>query len=488
MDDTKQKVFSGLIWTYGERILAQLVSLIVTVVLSRILSPQEYGIISLVLVFITLANVIVSDGFGNALIQKIGSDDVDFSSMLYFSVASGIALYFVLFFSAPFIASYYDIPELIPVVRVFSLKLPIASINSIQQAYVSKRMEFKKFFYATLIGTITSGIIGIFMAYRGFGVWALVAQYLTNSVMDTVFLALTIGWKPKFVFSWDRVREMLGFAYRVLTVSMMMALYTNIRNLIIGKKFSVDDLSYTNKGQQFPSLISTNINTSLTKVLFPAISGVQNDLSRVKSMTRRSIKVGTFLLSPMLIGLAAVAPTFVSVILTDKWLPCVPYLRIMCVVYLLQPIQTASLQAMKALGESKIYLRLEIVRWIVGIIILIASVMFFDSVYIVVLSALIAEIASTFINWPANKKLFGYTYSEQLIDVIPPLAASLVMYFVIVAEEQIPLTKIILLFTKILTGGLVYLILCKILKIDSLPYLSNTIKTFLKKIVKKGRK
>ena len=185
MNNIKSKVFSGLVWTYAERILAQLVSLAVTVILARIIEPGEYGIISLVLVFITLANVVVSDGFGNALIQKKDADDNDFSSMLYFSLLFGIILYFCMFFSAVFISDYYQIEELVPVIRIFSLKIPIAAVNSIQHAFVSKRMEFKKFFFATLSGTITSGIVGIFMAYRGFGVWALVAQYLTNSVIDT---------------------------------------------------------------------------------------------------------------------------------------------------------------------------------------------------------------------------------------------------------------------------------------------------------------
>ncbi|GFI49528.1 teichuronic acid biosynthesis protein TuaB [Lachnospiraceae bacterium] len=486
MDNIKSKVFSGLVWTYAERMLAQLVSLAVTVILARIIEPGEYGIISLVLVFITLANVVVSDGFGNALIQKKDADDNDFSSMLYFSLLFGIILYFCMFFSAVFISDYYQIEELVPVIRIFSLKIPIAAVNSIQHAFVSKRMEFKKFFFATLSGTITSGIVGIFMAYRGFGVWALVAQYLTNSVIDTVCLAFTIRWKPALFFSWHRVKVMLGFGTRVLVVSFMMALYTNIRNLIIGKKFSVEDLSYCNKGQQFPSLISVNVNTSITKVLFPALSSVQNDLVCIKAMTRRAIRVGTFLLSPLLIGLAAVGPTFISVLLTEKWLPCVPYLRIMCIVYLLQPIQTASLQAMKALGESKIYLRLEIIRWSAGILILIVSVAFFYDVYVVMFSALLAEIVSTFINWPANKKILNYKYKEQLNDIIGPLIISTIMYAAVAIEVLLPLKGLFLLIVQIGTGGLVYIILSMIFKLDSFEYVINIFKPLMIKLKKKG--
>ncbi len=477
----KEKVLSGLAWTYAERICAQLVSLIISIILARLLTPADYGIVSLVLVFITLANVVVTDGFGNALIQNKEADDDDFSSMLFFSSGCGVLLYFVLFFSAPYIADYYGLDELTPVIRVFSLKIPIASVNSIQNAFVSKVMEFKKFFYATLSGSVISGVIGILMACLGFGVWALVVQYLTGSVIQTVCLALTIKWKPRLFFDWPRVRGMLGFSYRVLLVSLMMALYSNIRNLVIGKKFSVEDLSYCTKGQQFPSLISVNINTSITKVLFPVLSEVQDDLTRLKSMTRRAIKVGTFLLSPLLMGMAACGPSLVSVLLTDKWLPCVPYLRIMCLVYLLQPIQTASLQAMKALGESKLYLKLEIIRWIAGLVILVVSVVCFNSVYIVVFSALIAEILSTVINWPANKKLLCYEYKEQVSDVFWPLCASFIMYFVIVAEEWLPLRGFALLTVQVLTGGLVYLLSSKLLKIDSLDYIVKSFKPVLRK-------
>jgi len=481
MKSVKQRVVSGLAWTYAERISAQLVSTLITIILARLIAPEEYGVVSLVLVFIAFANVIVSDGLGSALIQKQDADSRDFSSMLFFSIGCGIVLYFILFFIAPFVEDYYETKELSAVLRILSLKIPLASINSIQQAYVSKKMDFKKFFFATLIGTVCSGVVGTFMAYNGWGVWALVTQYLTNSLMDTLFLGFVINWKPTLYFSWDRVKPMLSYAFELLSVSMLMTLYANIRNLIIGKKYSVEELSYTNKGQQFPSLISVNINSSISKVIFPAIAEVQDDLQKVKSITRQAVCVGSFLLSPLLVGLAAVAPVFVSMLLTDKWLPCVPYLRIMCIVYLLQPIQTASLQAMKALGKGQLYLRLQIIKVIGGMAILLWSVFFYDSAFSVVMSALFAEIFATFVNCRPNKVLMNYMYKEQIYDVLKPYLASFIMFVMVVLIGNLQINKFLLLFLQIGTGGLIYIGLNCLMKNEALFYTYETLKSFLRR-------
>lgn len=480
MNDVKSKALSGLFWTYAERIAAQGISLLITVILARILSTTENGTVSLVLVFITLANVIVSDGFGSALIQKKDADELDFSSMFWFSVFLSIVAYFIIFFCSPLISDFFGIPSLTPIIRVFALRIPVAAVNSIQQAYISKKMEFKKFFFATIIGTILSGVVGITMASYGFGVWSLIFQYLTNSVVDTIILGFTIKWRPSFSFSFVRVKNMIGFAARVLLVQVFIALYSNLRNLIIGKKFTVDDLSFSDKGQHFPSIISVNINTSITKVIFPTLSLYQDDIDKVREMSRRAIKVGTFLLAPVLLGLAAVAPAFISVVLSDKWLPCLPYLRIMCVVYLLQPIQTASLQAMKALGESKLYLRLEIYKWIFGIIVLVISVVCFDTVFAVVMSALVAEIFATVINFPANIKILKYKLKDQLLDFFIPLLAALIMFFVVISIGNVFSSKIITLLIQIFVGIVTYWLVVKLLKIDSYNYVKDIAITLIK--------
>lgn len=482
----KRGIFSGLFWSYGERLSAQIVTLVISIILARLIEPEEYGAIALVMVFITLANVLVTDGFGNALIQKKDVDQTDFSTIFWFSELFAIIIYGILFILSPFIAKYYEMPILCPVMRILGIKIPIASINSIQRAKVSREMDFMKFFFSTLFGTLVSGVVGIVLAYGGYGIWALVFQYLSNSLIETTVLFFTSDWRPRLIFKVNRLKQLVPFGGRILCVSMMTSLYSNIRNLIIGKRYSAADLAYSNKGQSFPSLISVNISSSITSVIFPALSKIQNDKRQVLALSRKVIQIGSFLMAPLLLGLAAVGNQFVSVVLTEKWLPSVPYMQIMCVVYLLQPIQQASIQAMKALGESKLYLRLEILKKVLGLIILIIAVVCWGSVWDIIFSALIAEIISTVINFPANRKLLRYTYKDQILDMGLPLAGACIMWMFIAFFSKVLYIYIssesLILFINIIGGALIYLGYAKIIKLDSLEYLKGV----LIRIVKKG--
>ena len=356
------KVFSGLFWKFGERISAQLISLIVSIVLARLLSPDDYGAVALVMVFITIANVFVASGFGNALIQKKNADNLDFSSVFYLNIALGLVLYAVLFFASPAIASFYNMPVLSPALRVLGIRIVVASVNSVQQAYVSRHMLFKRFFWSTLFGTLVSGVVGITMAYHGFGVWALVAQYLTNTCTDTIVLWFTVKWRPIFRCSLERAKGLFSYGWKLLVSALLDTGYKQLRSLIIGKKYTSADLAYYNQGDKYPGLIVNNINTSISSVLFPAMSQFQDDRERVKQMTRRAIQISSYIMWPMMIGFAVVAEPFVSLVLTDKWLPCVPFIRIFCFTYGLYPIHTANLQAINALGRSDLFLRLEIIK------------------------------------------------------------------------------------------------------------------------------
>lgn len=429
--DRKEKVFTGLFWTYTERIFAQVVSLIVTVVLSRYIFPKEFAVISIVNIFISIANAFVVNGFGNSLIQKKDADDADYSTIFYFGIAFSLALYVLLWIIAPYIASFYDNRILIIVLRIMGVRLPLAAINSVQQAYIAKEMKFKKFFISTSIGTIVSAVVGIFMAISGFEVWALVAQYLINSFIDTVVLSITSGWKPKLFFSVKRLKPLFTYGWKIMFVGVMTQLYRNLRNILIGKVFTVEDLALSEKGEQFPSIIATNINTSMQKVLFPVYSEVQDNVSEMKNMVRKSITLGSYILVPILIGMATVSGDLVLVLLTEKWFDCVPFLSIMCVVYSLQPIQTASLQSIKALGESKLYLSIDIVKKIFGIFVLIISFTVYHDLKIVFLGALIVEIFSVLIMWPINKKLLQYRYREQLEDIAPIILLNVFMVVVV---------------------------------------------------------
>lgn len=469
-------VLYNLIWKFAERITAQLVTLIVSIVLARMLDPSHYGVISMVTIFITIANVFVSDGFGSALIQKKSADAVDFSSVLYFNILFSIALYFILFCCAPLISKFYGsgYEILTPVTRVLGLRLILTSINSVQQAYVSKHMIFKKFFWSTLFGTILSGIVGIVMAYHGYGVWSLVAQYLTNTTIDTLVLQIVLNKWPIRAFSWKRLKTLLNYGYKILLTNLTITGYQELRALIIGKLYSSKDLAFYDKAKQFPNLVVTNINTSISAVLFPKLAQEQDEVARVKYITRQSVKFSAYIMSPVMLGLAAVANPFISVILTDKWLPCVPLLQVFCCFYLFQPIQTANTQAIKALGRSDLALKLEIIRDIIQLVSLVCVM--WISVDAIVISMAVLSLLFVFINGYPNIKLINYTLKEQIADFMWPVLMSIVMMICVLLFGTLNINKIILLMMQIILGGSIYIFLSIITKNSEFKYFVNLAK------------
>ena len=454
-------------------------------ILARIIDPEHYGVVTLVTVFISIANIFVSDSFGNALVQKKNADALDFSTVFYINLAVSVLLYAVIFFTSPIIAGFYNEPQISPVLRVLSLKLILASLNSVQMAYISRGMKFRKFFFATLIGTVISAAVGIWMAYAGYGVWALVAQYLTNSAIDTVFLFFTCGWHPQLLFSKERAKSLAGFGGRLLVAELIQKLYDNMRSLIIGKVFTTSDLSYYDKGKRFPALIVENINTSITKTLFPALSKVQDDKPRLLQMTRKSMRISAYLMSPMLIGLAVCGEGLVSVVLTDKWLGCVPFLRILSVTYLFMPIHKANLQAIKAIGRSDIILRLEYVKKAFGILIVLIATFVFRSTIAIAWTFLISTVFNAVVNAFPNKKLLDYSVKEQFSDILPSFGAAALMGAIVWCVNFIGLSPLITLFIQIPLGALLYLAISIVFHMDSFKYLKDFVLDLLKKRKKK---
>ncbi len=472
----KNNVLNNLSWKFAERIAAQLVTVIVSVILARMLTPQDYGIIAIVTIFITFANVFVSDGFGSALIQKKEVDALDYSSVLYFNIIFSTVLYVILFFCAPLIASFYgdEYAILTPVLRVLGLRIIVSAVNSVQQAYVSRKMIFKKFFWSTLTGTLISAIVGIVMAYLGFGVWALVGQYLTNTTVDTVTLALSLRKKPILAFSFDRLKGMIGYGSKILGTSLLITGYQELRALIIGKMYSSEDLAYYDKGRQFPNLIVTNINTSIGAVLFPKMAQEQNDKTRIREITRKSIRFSSYLMCPLMLGLAAVAEPFVKIVLTDQWLPCVTLLQIFCVIYLFQPIHTANMQAIKAIGRSDVYLKLEIVKKVIELAVLL--IVMWIGVEAIVISMAILTTAFTFVNAYPNKKLLNYSFKQQMGDILPPVCMSLVMAIIVYFFGKIPMNAYVSFGAQIVLGIIVYFVLSFITKNSELKYFIDLIR------------
>lgn len=474
-----KSVFSNFIWRFAERCGAQVVTLIVSIVLARILAPEDYGQIALITVFTTIMQVFVDSGLGTALIQKKDADDLDFSSVFYFNFVVCLILYAVMFVSAPLIAGFYNDGSLTPIIRVISLTIVISGVKGIQQSYVSRNMLFKRFFYATLGGTIFSAFLGIALAYAGFGVWAIVAQQLSNTTIDTLILWLTVKWRPKKMFSWNRLKGLLSYGWKLLLSALLDTGYNNIRSLVIGKMYSSADLAYYDQGKKFPNVIVTNINTSIDSVLLPTMSNAQDNPEHVKSMTRRSIKTSTYIMAPMMMGLTFCAEPIVRLVLTDKWLPCVPFLRIFCITYMFYPIHTANLNAIKAMGRSDYFLKLEIAKKVVGMILLLSTMWF--GVMAMAYSLLVSSMTSMIINsWP-NKELLGYSLKEQIADILPGILIAVIMGIVISFVQLLGLSSAGTLLIQIPLGAVIYLGASYVLKIESLEYLVNMLKGFMRK-------
>lgn len=474
MDTFKNtRVISGFIWRFMERVGAQLVQFIVSIVLARIIEPSAYGTVALITVFTTIMQVFVDSGLGNALIQKKNADDIDFSTVFYTNIVLCLVLYAIMWFAAPSIADFYNQPELVPYVRVLSLTIVVSGVKNIQQAYVSRNMLFKRFFFATLAGTIGAAVLGITMALQGAGVWAIIAQQLFNLIVDTCVLWITVKWRPIRAFSFQRLKGLFSYGWKLLVSSLIDTGYNNLRQLLIGKIYSSSDLAYYNQGDKFSSVIVNNINTSIDSVLLPAMSSEQDHKDHVRNMTRRAIKTSTYIMAPLMIGLAACSKEVIALILTDKWLPCVPYLQIFCFTYMIWPLHTANLNAIKALGRSDMFLKLEIIKKCIGLTLLIITM--WISVLAMAISLLVSGVCSLIINsWP-NRKLLNYKVEDQIKDILPNIIMALIMGAAVLFIGLSPLPLIIRLIVQIVVGATIYYILSKITKNDTYLYAINLI-------------
>lgn len=485
-DGLQKKVFSGLFWKFGERIGAQAVSFLVSIILARLLLPSDYGVIALITIFIDIANVFVSSGFGAALVQKKDADEVDFSSVFYFSVLMSWVLYGIVFAFAPVVAGFYGKPILIPVLRVMALKLPLAGVNSVQHAYVQKKMLFKRFFFSTLIGTVGSAVVGIVMAYMGFGPWALVAQYLFNSTMDTVVLWITVKWRPVWTFSYERMKTLFGFGWKMLCSELIHTSYSQIRSLIIGKVYTEKDLAFYNQGGKLPGIIVTNINSSISSVLFPAMTMKQDNKEKMKEVVRLSIRVSSYVMWPLMIGLMVMTEPVVRLIFTDKWLPCVPFMQIACIQYALEPVQTANVQAVKAMGKGRTFLIMEIVKKSFGIVMIV--VVMYRGVMAIALTAMVVTFFAALVNSTPNRKFLGYSYREQLADLLPSVLLAGVMGVCVFFIGKIPAPAIVSICMQIVSGIMAYILLSRIFKISQFDYIWNTVKTFSATFKNRGKR
>lgn len=475
--DNKQKVVSNLIWRFMERFGSQLVAMVVQIILARMLDPAVFGTVAKVTIITTILLVFVDSGMANSLIQKKDPDDLDFSSVFYFNMAFCLVLYAGLFAAAPAIARFYDDAQLTAIVRVLGLTVVVAGVKNVQQAYVSKTLQFKRFFFATLGGTLLSAAGGIVMVFCGFGVWAIVAQQLTNVTVNTAILWLTVGWRPKRMFSFERLKGLLGYGWKLLVSGLLDTVYNKLREIMIAVFYTDADLAYYNRGMTYPNLLVENINASIDSVLLPVLSAEQDHKEQVRNMTRRAIRISTYVMMPMMMGLAVCAEPLIRLLLTEKWLPCVPYLRIFCFSYAFYPLHTANLNAIKAMGRSDLFLKLEIIKKVFGVIILLVTLQY--GVYVMALSLLFTSVMSQLINsWP-NAKLLDYAYGHQLMDMLPAILLSLVMGAAVYPIQLFGWSDWVTLPVQVIAGAAVYILGSVIFRLDSFSYLLGIMKKLM---------
>lgn len=461
---TKNGIGNGIFWKLLERFGVQGSQFILQLILARILSPEHYGVLSLMVIFTTLANVFIQNGFNTALIQNKDVTEEDYSSVFWVSLGIAGVLYGVIFLSAPLIGAFYEMPEIVLPLRVMALMLLPGAMNSVQLARVSREMDFKKVFTSNLSGILAAGIAGIAVALLGGGLWALVVQTMLNVVVVCVVMFFTVGWRPRMVCNFARIRVLFRFGWKLLVSGLLDTLYQDLRSLVIGKKYDSGTLGYYNRGKNFPQFIITAVNGTVQSVMLPALSAKQDDQAQAKTLMRNSVMLSSYILFPMMAGLAGVATPLVRLLLTEKWVPCVPYMQIYCFTLAFYPVHSCNLQAINAMGRSDIFLKLEVIKKAVGIAALIVAVFCFDSPIAIAMTGAFTTVISCFINASPNRKLIGYDYFEQMKDIMPSFVMSLGMLACVLAVQLLKMNDLLTLLVQITAGVAVYVLASMILR------------------------
>lgn len=477
----KKTIFSALVWKFGERFGVQASQFVLQIVLARLLAPEHYGVLSMMVIFTTLANVFIQRGFNTALIQNKDVTEEDYSSVFWVTMGIAGLIYGVLFFSAPLIADFYNMPDLVKPFRVLCLMLFPGGLNSIQLAKVSRAMDFKKVFRSNLVAILVSAVVGIAMAAAGAGLWALVAQNVVNVAVACLVMWFTVRWRPRFKCNVARVKVLFAYGWKLLVSGLLDTLYQDLRSLVIGKKYDSGTLGFYDRGKQFPQFIINAINLTVQSVMLPALSAEQDDKDRVKAMMRNSIVLSSYIVFPVMAGLAAVAEPLVLILLTEKWLPCVPYLQIYCLSLALYPVNSCNLQAINAVGRSDTFLKLEIIKKLYGVTLLVAAVIFFDSPIAIALTGVLTSWIGWFVNASPNKKLVNYSYFEQIQDVLPTLLIALLMFGCTWAITLLKVSPILQISIQVVIGVVVYVLLSAITRNRAYRMVLNLAKDVLKK-------
>ncbi len=469
--EKNNSITSSMIWKTLERYSVLGISLVVQIFIARILEPEEFGLVSMMTVFISIATVFIQNGFNMALVQMKNANEDDYSTALWVNTAIGLVLYGVMYFLAPHIANYYAQPTLTSTLRILALILIIGSTESIQIAIASRNMQFKKIFISNLISGIISGVIGITAALLGAKVWALVFQQISYKIVVVMVLGITLDWKPRMVLKKESIGQMFSFGWKMLAAGLVNAFYNELNSLIIGKKYSSDDLAYYSKGKQFPNYVATGVDSSIQSVMLSAFSKKQTEKSVLRDMLRKTIAVNTYIIFPMMFGMALIAEPLTVILLTEKWLPIVPYMQICCITFALHPIGSAHLQALAAIGKSDARLVLEIIKKSVGLVLLFLAIN--HGTFAIALSAVAASIFATIVNLIASRIYIGLSIKKQILDIGIVTLIVFIMGIGVYLVGQIHLPILLSMIAQIFIGGILYLIVSAIIRPIGYKYIRD---------------
>lgn len=472
-NNLRNKTISGLFWQFAQKWLNQGLTFVVTVILARLLLPEDYGTVALAGMFIVLMGVFVDGGLGMSLIQKKEADELDHNTVFYSNVVMSFVIYIIIFLLAPFIASFYNTPLLTPLIRVMSIGMPIGSLTGVHGALISKKMEFRKLFVTSLWRQIAASSIAIVMAYKGFGPWALVAQNLMATIANSLALYHLSKWRPSLQFSWQRFQQLFSFAWKKQAAGLIGTFCSQLKGYLIGYKYTKADLAFLNRGDGLPDMFMNNINGTINGVLFPALSQVNDDTQAVKRGIRRSMMTSSYVLCPIMFGLAAIAEQIVPVLYSEKWNPAIPFMQVACLTCCMTVLNTANLQALLAIGRADEVLKLEFYKKPVMLAILFVATCI--SPIAISVGLFIYSIYVLLMNTIPNKKHLQYSILEQINDVKAAFFMSGVMATAVYLVGLLNINVYLLLTIQILIGVIIYVGLSYLLKNETFFYLKDIV-------------
>jgi len=455
----KHKTIGALFWSFFDRVGQNGMQFVIGIILARLLAPAEFGLIAMLTIFMAIAQSFIDSGFGSALIQKQDASHIDECSIFYFNILVGIVAAGMLCIAAPWVAEFYNAPILVPLTRILSLNLVINAFGLIQTSLLTKHIDFKLQLKVSLLATFFSGVIGIFMAYKGFGVWSLVAQSLSQNLFRTCLLWLVMSWRPSWTFSFKSLRNLFAFGSKLLFSGLLEIIFQNIYLVVIGKLFSPADLGFYSRAKMFSQLPVQNLSSSIGRVAYPVFSTIQHEKQRLREGVRKALSMITLLTFPLMIGLLVAAKPFVSILIGEVWLPCVPYLQLLCIVGIFYPLHAINLNVLNAQGRSDLFLKLQVIKKINTAIAIFITYRWGISVMII--GQIVTSVISYYLNCYFTGKLLDYPMHEQLQDLMPALITSSVMGIAIYALTLVKLPNdYILLFVQVILGVTLYICLC----------------------------